>query len=138
MNGRSLDSPAPAANAVVSNSVAIDQMSDAAVSTGPSWPLERWLVRRFLAACVISQVDVMFWDGRVIHATNGRAVGNVLIRARPALWRMLMNPDVGFGEGYRDGDIQIDGSLVDLMTTINHAVAQISPKSILGWLVYHP
>jgi cyclopropane-fatty-acyl-phospholipid synthase len=96
------------------------------------------LVRKLLAACGNPPVDVEFWDGSAISASGVEAAGTIVIRSRAALWRLLTSPDVGFGECFSDGAIRIEGSLVDLMTTINRAVARISLNSVAGWLAYHP
>ncbi len=138
MNRRSFDKPASVATTGVSDGSRIDQQSDPAIPIGTCWPLERWLVRKLLGACGNPPVDVAFWDGSAISAGAAEVAGTIVIRSRAALWRLITNPDVGFGECFSAGEIRIEGSLVDLMTTINRAVAHISLNSLLGWLAYHP
>ncbi len=53
------------------------------------------------------------------------------IHARVALLRMLLDPSVGFGEGYSSGEFEIEGDLVEFLIALAHA-SRRAPKP--GWL----
>src|SRR5258707_11880464 len=73
------------------------QEISASSADGASWPVERWLLGRVLAACGSPPVGVQLWDGTAIAASQGAASGTVQIGNRRTLWRLLLDPRVVFG-----------------------------------------
>ncbi|MGE5193965.1 MAG: class I SAM-dependent methyltransferase, partial [Deltaproteobacteria bacterium] len=104
---------------------------------GCSWPAERWLLARILSACGNPPIRVILWDGTSLAPPGGVPVGNVLIRSRSALWRLLVDPRVAFGDAYTDGTIAVEGSLVDLLSAIGNAVGRV-PGGLLARIVNRP
>lgn len=80
--------------------------------------VERYLAERMLRALHNPPVRLSLWDGEVLEpneSLNGgstRSVATVRIHDRPALYRLLADPDKEFGTLYSDGRITIEGDLV--------------------------
>jgi cyclopropane-fatty-acyl-phospholipid synthase len=105
---------------------------------GASWPIERWLLGRVMAACGSPPVGVELWDRTAIVPVQGAASGTVQIGDRRTLWRLLLDPRVVFGDAYSEGTLKVQGSLVDVLSAICGAVMRISPHGALGRFVNRP
>jgi cyclopropane-fatty-acyl-phospholipid synthase len=58
---------------------------------------------------------VTYWNGEVRTYGEGPPTFRLVLRSAAAAWRLLWSPDVGFGEGYSEGLIDVDGDLDDLL-----------------------
>jgi cyclopropane-fatty-acyl-phospholipid synthase len=85
------------------------------------YALDRWLARKFLAALGNPPLRLTLWDGTVIAAGASPAVG-LVIRERLALWRLLVNPLLHFGDDYSAGRIEVEGGLVATLATVYRAM----------------
>jgi cyclopropane-fatty-acyl-phospholipid synthase len=77
--------------------------------------LDRLLLRTFLRAAGSPPLRCALPDGTVVDPPDGEVVGTVRFRDRPTLYAFLRRPEIGFGEGYTDGTIEIDGDLVEVL-----------------------
>jgi cyclopropane-fatty-acyl-phospholipid synthase len=97
-----------------------------------SWPLERWLLVRLLAALGNPKVHVELWDGARLGEGS---VGSILIRSRSMLWRLLLSPQFEFAEGYSDGKIEVEGPLVNVMVALFQTWARRATRGLFGhWI----
>jgi cyclopropane-fatty-acyl-phospholipid synthase len=87
------------------------------VRGGPAWAVERWLVRRLLVALGHPPIEIQLWDGHRAGG-HGTPVARVIVRDRPTLWRLAIQPDLHFGDAYMAGRIEVEGDLVRLLETV--------------------
>lgn len=79
---------------------------------------ERWLMKKILESKGRPPVRVVFWNGQEYGATRDEAVATVHVKNRRALYGMARGAELGFGEGYTRGDLEIEGDLLDLVTAV--------------------
>lgn len=84
-------------------------------SRGKVSGLERAALRRALALLSDPPIELVLWNGEVVHTGGGTPVARLHIRQRSLLLRLLYRPDLYFGEAYTRGDIEVDGDLVKLL-----------------------
>ncbi len=61
------------------------------------------------------RLRVTLWNGSTrVYGDEGRMVGHLRIHSPTVIWRMLCNPDLGFGEAWMDGTVTFDGDVHDL------------------------
>jgi cyclopropane-fatty-acyl-phospholipid synthase len=75
----------------------------------------KYVLRQFLA---FGQLSIALGDGLMHHITAGTARPQAAIRLthRQVLWRLMLHPDLAFGESYIDVDLQVEpGDIDDLM-----------------------
>jgi cyclopropane-fatty-acyl-phospholipid synthase len=89
-------------------------------SAGTTSRLAHLGLRVLLAAVGRPPVEFVLWDGsRVEGETPVQA--RIHLRDRRTLRRLLRNPIVGFGDGYADGSLEIDGDLTHLLELVFRA-----------------
>ncbi len=112
--------------------------SDSQLQTGghrEAGGIAGWLLRRLLAAAGNPPVSIMLWDRREIRGNNRKPEVRIHIGDRGALIKMLLNPDLEFGELYTEGRLRVDGDLVLLMETINNHLPDYRDRGWLPWLL---
>jgi len=96
---------------------------------------ERWLLRSVLQACGDPAVRVVLWDGEVVGTSREPPVGGIRILDRATLRRLALQPSVAFGDGYRDGTIEVEGDFVEVLCIISRAIYRARPNGLLARLL---
>lgn len=108
---------------------------DSSISSTPSTArvtfFDRWLIRRLLQQLGQPEICVELWNGeRFGHASDD--VVRVRVKRRRSLLRLFINPSLGFGDAFSDGEIEVDGELVDLCCAIERSLRKrqvfVKPK----------
>src|SRR3990172_1052418 len=58
------------------------------------------------------------WNGESVVTGTGNPVAAMYIANRSTLLKLLVNPELHFGDAYSDGSIEIDGDLVQFLELI--------------------
>lgn len=99
--------------------------------------LDRWLLKRIIAALGRPPITFALWDGSAV-APEGESVGTVTFKDRSTLYRVIAFPEVGFGDGYSQGRIEISGDFVQVFYRGFAAIEAGGPhkfkRSLLGRL----
>ncbi len=94
---------------------------------------EGYLLRLFLRSLGDPPMRITLWNGESITPATGRTVGRLRIANRASLLKLLINPNLHFGEAYSEGSIEIEGDLVKLLETVYlHRLRPSNPYS--RWL----
>lgn len=80
--------------------------------------IDQWLLQRIYRSVGQPQIRLMLGDRLEISPETGHPVATIVIRNRGTLLDLLFDPEVGFGEAYRDGRIVVDGDLVSLLEAV--------------------
>ena len=78
------------------------------------WPVDRWLLKRIVSGLRHPPITFALWDGSAV-APRGDSVGTVTFRDRATLYRVIAHPEVGFGDAYSEGRLDISGDLVEVL-----------------------
>lgn len=116
----------------------LDFTDDAALQAGTSGRatfLEKHLLKVFLAAMKPARIAVRLWDGASLYEAGGEPEVTLHIRTRKALWGMMTNPDLHFGDCYSDGSVEVDGDLYRFVELANtHKPEVVSEDGLVGRL----
>ena len=99
---------------------------------------DRWVVRRM--ARKVGEPDIAFalWDGEDAYRPSGECRGRIILRDRRALFSMVFSPEIGFGDAFSAGRVEVDGDLVDVLARCYRSMERAGPtagkRSILGRL----
>jgi cyclopropane-fatty-acyl-phospholipid synthase len=100
--------------------------------------IERWLLRFLLRILGNPPVRFVLWNGEEIAASPDKPAARMLIHDHAALFNLVLNPDLHFGDLYSQGRIEVDGNLLELMETINRSVAAACARGGLGARLMSP
>lgn len=90
--------------------------------------VERSLVSRALRAFGNPPVQVVLWDGQEVSNHPEGTVARVLIRDPGALFQLVSDPELNFGELYSEQRIDVQGDLLEFL----EAVFQVWPLASHG------
>ena len=99
---------------------------------------DRWLARRIAAK--IGEPDIAFalWDDGDAYRPPGECHGRIVFRDRGALLSAVFSPELGFGDAFSAGRIEVEGDLVDVLArcyrSMDSAGAAAAKRSALGRL----
>src|SRR5579864_2211604 len=79
---------------------------------------EKWLLERILRATGPAPIRIAFINGQGVSPPGVSSIATVLIRDLRTLLGMIADPEVGFGEGYAEGRIEVYGELVRLLEEV--------------------
>ncbi|MCP5155739.1 MAG: class I SAM-dependent methyltransferase [Ectothiorhodospiraceae bacterium] len=91
--------------------------------------LDRWLARKLVAAAGDAPVEVELWDGEVAHRAGPAPVGRLVFRDRGALLTCIFSPELGVGDSYAAGRLEIEGDLVSTIAAIYQAIETSGPRA---------
>ena len=99
---------------------------------GPT-QFDRWLARCLLSMTPGLPVELSLWDGAVVSTTTSSpAVTRVSIASRRMLLCLLLDPVMGFGDGYSQGEITVSGDLAQFCEQLEHSI-RLAPH----WFTNH-
>jgi cyclopropane-fatty-acyl-phospholipid synthase len=97
--------------------------------------LDQRLLRMVYEASGRPQVRLALQNGLEIGPAADKPVASAKISDRPTLARLLLNPDIGFGEAYTEGHIEMDGSLAAFLEAVLRSRPRASSENCYSGLV---
>jgi cyclopropane-fatty-acyl-phospholipid synthase len=76
-------------------------------------------------------IRVRLWDGQEIAGTPVPPVAHVELRDRETLLKILVNPDLGFGDAYSAGRIEVKGNLIKFLETLYRTTTSVASLGFL-------
>ncbi len=85
--------------------------------SSPPSKLDRYLAKKMLEFSGYPQITIQLWDDSVItsQSTDDKSKSTVRFNHRSALRNVARQNEIGFGDAYCDGDVQVDGDLVEFL-----------------------
>lgn len=101
------------------------QETNSAVALSERLPdrLDKWLLQHLYSSIGHPQISLRFDDVVQVSPEGKLPVATIAIRDRRTLLKMLLDPQLGFGEAYTAGRVEVEGSLVDALEAIFRAMA---------------
>ena len=111
------------------------------LSGGRVSAFDRFSLRQILAILGNPHLRLILWNGEEMNPASGQAVATVILRDRSVLLKILANPDLGFGDGYSAGLIDVEGDLIEFLETMYRACVARNGgrfrRLVFNWL-YRP
>lgn len=63
-------------------------------------------------------VRLELWDGTSSYSGSTPSIGDLIVRDRPTLLRLMINPDLWFGEAYMAGRLEIRGAVEPVLEAL--------------------
>jgi cyclopropane-fatty-acyl-phospholipid synthase len=103
----------------------------------PVRPLDRWLVSLVRKGLGPLPARMVLWDGSVwpLDAEPDRAVADLVMRDRRALFGLVRHPSLSFGESYMTGGLEVKGDLLAFLEAVyrrwEHTPYAARPRKVL-------
>ncbi len=80
---------------------------------------------------------LILWNGEQIAAGDAPPVARVRLRDRATFWKVLLDPNLQFGDAYADGRLDVEGDLAALLEAVyrSRAAAGRSGGLLPSWLL---
>src|SRR2546430_2205668 len=91
---------------------------------------DRWLLQQILDAIGQPPLRLVLRGREEVSTPGVSPVATLVIQDRPTLLRMALNAEIGFGDGYAEGRIDIEG---DLTAALEATYLSISQLDAGGW-----
>ena len=106
--------------------------------TGRPNAVDRWIVRQIASKTGQPDVALALWNGEDVHRPSGTCNGRIIFRDRGALYAVIFSPELGFGDAFSAGRIEVEGDLVDVLEGVYRSTDRVSAaagkRSLLGRL----
>lgn len=89
---------------------------------------ERWLVTRLLRMAGSPPIRFRLWNNDVIESAETSARFTLHLTDPKALYALVTNPNLAFGDLYSAGRLGVEGNLPDLMETLYRCIHQARQK----------
>ena len=82
-----------------------------------------WLLNQLYAAAGSPPVRMALKNGPAVGPKDGAPVAELVISGRATLVRIVLNPEVAFGEAYAEGEVEVHGELPALLDAIYRSMS---------------
>jgi cyclopropane-fatty-acyl-phospholipid synthase len=112
-----------------------------AVAAALSSRLDRWLLQHLYSSLGRPQIRLLFDDSVQMMPEGKLPVATIVISDRRSLLKMMLDPQLGFGDAYAAGRVTVDGNLVDALETVFRSMSAIKSsnryaKSVSSFLAF--
>ncbi len=80
--------------------------------------LDRWLIQRVFEIIGQPRFTLVLWDGQVAYGAEWSDVPVVTLCDRGVLWRLMVDPELYFGDLYTSGRIRFEGDLARFLVEL--------------------
>ena len=85
--------------------------------SGAATGFERRLAEKLLARVAHPNLELVLWGGETVGPASG-VTASVRIHDRATFWRLLLRPDLEFGNAYSSGRLEVEGELIDAIAPV--------------------
>ena len=95
----------------------------AAIAVPRATAVDRWIAARVQRSIAASSVRLELWDGSSPYDSSHAPIGDLVVADRGALFGLLSNPNLRFGEAYMAGRILVRGKLEPVVEALSRTRA---------------
>jgi cyclopropane-fatty-acyl-phospholipid synthase len=92
--------------------------------------IDRWLVHKMLTYAGNPPVSIALWDGREVTSC-AEPVAKLIIHDRVALLKLIVDPELHFGDFYSSGRVDVSGDLVLFLEAVYSSLRSIEKTGLL-------
>ncbi len=112
-----------------------DHVREHNFSMRPVFGVDRQILMLLLKTMGNPPVRFLLWNGEEVSGGADAPIAQVFVADRTALLRLVVNPDLHFGDCYSSGRVDVDGDLVEFLEAVYRASAAVPAGSLLQRLI---
>ena len=89
---------------------------------------EHWMAEKFLAVAGHPPLSLDLWGTDEVHPAGETPRYRLRVADRAALYELMTNPNLAFGDLYSEGRLEMDGHMPDLLTDLYRALDRAYEK----------
>ncbi|MBU2953309.1 SAM-dependent methyltransferase [Marinobacter sp. F3R08] len=89
---------------------------------------ERWLIAKLMRMAGSPPIRFLLWNGDVVEPENQHPEFTLQLMDPKALYTLVANPNLAFGDLYSAGRLRVEGDLSELMEALYRSVHQARQK----------
>jgi len=97
--------------------------------------IDEWLLKKIYRAAGQPSVRLLLRNSVEVSPKEAPAVANIVIQDRKTLLRLLLDPEVEFGDAYSEGRISLEGDLISALEILYPSLPQAEHQSWYAKLV---
>ncbi len=97
--------------------------------------IEQWLLRKVYERVGRPPIRLILKNGEEVSRPDALPLANVIISDRGTLMRLVLDPEMGFGDGYTQGRIEVEGNLVALLEAMYRSMSEVDHHRWISRLV---
>ncbi len=92
--------------------------------------IDRWLLRHLYFSLGSPEIAIRLGDSFEVSPQSGHPVATIAIQNQRTLLQLVLDPQLGFGDGYTAGRITVEGKLVSVLEAVFRSM---SARKRSGW-----
>ncbi|HMJ49530.1 MAG TPA: cyclopropane-fatty-acyl-phospholipid synthase family protein [Burkholderiales bacterium] len=97
--------------------------------------IEEYLARALLDLLGNPPIRITLWNGKTVYVGQSKPVVDVRVKSRSCLVKLLLNPELYFGDAYSDGLVEVDGDLVKLVEVAYQGLARARSTGLWSQMI---
>lgn len=85
--------------------------------------LDRWILKQVLDTIGHPPIKLVLWNGEAVYGSDKQDVPTVTLCDRGALLRLIVDPEIHFGDMYSSGRIRFEGDLAVFLTEVFNSMS---------------
>ncbi len=99
--------------------------------------IEKWLLRKFYASIGRPPIRLVLQNRAEVSDPACPPLAEIVISDRGTLARLLLDPDVGFGDAYSEGRLEVEGDFVAFLEAVCRSMSEVDGHTwyskVLTW-----
>ena len=87
--------------------------------------LEKWLLQKIYEAVGRPPIRLMLKNGAEVSPSTAAPEADIVVDGLKTLVRLLIDPEVGFGDAYRQGRLTVNGGLVSALEAVLRSICEV-------------
>jgi cyclopropane-fatty-acyl-phospholipid synthase len=97
--------------------------------------LEKWLLQKIYEAVGRPPIRLMLKNGAEVSPSSAAPEADIVVDDLKTLVRLLIDPEVGFGDAYRQGRLTVNGGLVSALEGVLRSIYEIDHQHLYSRVV---
>lgn len=91
---------------------------------------DQWLLQKIYDSVGRPPIRLVLGNGIEVSPPDTTPVANICIRDRRTLLRLVLDPEVAFGDAYSEGRVTVEGDLITALETLYRSIPAIDQQSL--------
>lgn len=98
--------------------LAMDAVAQQGDPSSAATKVDRYLIQKIFEFSGKPRIEIQLWDGTSFCSPEIKPIGTMRINSRKALYKLIKNTEIGFGDEFTDGQIEVQGDLIAFLCEV--------------------